>query len=92
MILGIGGGDCVFMSEALERYYFDVPYKPLLPFLEFLGPGVHVEEISREMCVRYSRVMDTISMQAFYREVSQFLRWAYAAGITQCNLVNKIRA
>jgi hypothetical protein len=81
----------MFLSEALAIYCCEEPDKYLYPFLDFVGPGVGVDEVSKEMCLRYVRVMDVLSIQAFYRELFQFLRWAYAVGHTECNLVYKIR-
>jgi predicted DNA-binding transcriptional regulator len=82
----------IFLNEALEIYYYDVPDKSLYSFLEFVGPGVYVDEVSKEMCIRYVCVMDAISVQAFYRELFAFLRWAYSAGYTKCNLACKIKS
>ena len=82
----------IFLSEALEIYYYDTQDKPLYSFLEFVGPGVHVDEVSKTMCARYMCVMDAISMQMFYRELFVFLRWAYSVGYTERNLVYRIKS
>ena len=81
----------IFLSEVLEIYYNDEQDKPLLSFLEFIGPGVHVDEISNTMCRLYFKNMPATSKQMYYPELLKFLRWAYQANYTRRNLAYRIK-